>query len=165
MNKVRIGLIGCGTFGSGYVSFSNGATGTFITSTGDAPGVNRLEIVLSKGTIRCENGKLSVYVLDEDERDYCFKADNIYKAPEGHFIEVETDGKNEQHQGVVNAFVSKILGTGELVACGEEGLESVMLINALYLSSWTDQTVHIPFDEDLYLALLDRKAEEAQGVR
>ena len=32
-----------------YVEYANGATGTFITSTGDTPGTNRFEILLDKG--------------------------------------------------------------------------------------------------------------------
>ena len=37
-----------------YMEFPSGATGCFITSTGDAPGSNRLEILCSKGRLLCE---------------------------------------------------------------------------------------------------------------
>ncbi len=34
-----------------YLEFPNGATGVFVTSTGDAPGTNRLEITCDRGTV------------------------------------------------------------------------------------------------------------------
>lgn len=144
-----------------YLEFPGGATGTFITTTADAPGVNRFEIVLTKGTVKCEDGKLSLYRLDQDEREYCYTAKEGFFGPSGGFVEVKTDGRNEQHPAVINAFIEKILGKGELIARGEEGINSLLLSNAMYLSAWTDSTVTIPFDEDMYLALLKRKIEES----
>ena len=148
-----------------YLEFPDGATGVFITSTGDAPGANRLELVLTKGTVKCENEKLSLYLLEEDGRKYCFTADNPYGAPAWHFADISTDGRNEQHQGVINAFIANILGKGELAARCEEGLKSLVLTNAMYFSSWTGRPVDIPFDEDIYLALLNRKIKESKGER
>ena len=49
-----------------YMEWENGATGTFITSTGDAPGLNRLEISLEEAMITCENGKLRVGELEQE---------------------------------------------------------------------------------------------------
>ncbi len=34
-----------------YMEFANGATGLFVTSTGDMPGTNRFEITLDKGKL------------------------------------------------------------------------------------------------------------------
>ena len=65
--------------------------------------------------------------------------------------EIETDGKNEQHVGVLKAFADHILRGGKLVAGGAEGINGLILSNAMYLSSWTDRTVGIPFDEELFL--------------
>ena len=38
-----------------------------------------------------------------------------------------------------------------------EGIRGLMLSNARYLSSWLNQTVEIPFDEDLFLRELNKR--------
>lgn len=137
-----------------YMEFPNGATGVFVTSTGDAPGTNRLEITLEKGKLLCENNTLRFYVLDENERDYCFHSSEGFKPLGGHWITPPTDGENLQHIGVLRSFAANILRHEPLIAKGEEGINSVMLCNAMYLSSWLGKMVELPIDENLYLEKL-----------
>ena len=80
-----------------------------------------------------------------------------FKTPDVTTIEVETDGENEQHTGVLKAFTNHILNGAPLVASGEEGIRALMLSNAMYLSSWLDKTVTLPIDEDLFLQKLNEK--------
>lgn len=77
-------------------------------------------------------------------------------------IEIETDGKNEQHVGVLKAFADKILHGGKLVAEGAEGIRGLTLSNAMHLSSWLDKTVELPFDEDLFLTELNKKRAQSK---
>lgn len=133
-----------------YLEFENGATGVFVTTTGDAPGTNRFEIDMEKAKIVCEDDKLSVYELEVNEREFCFTEPQGFKKPEGHFVEVETDGQNPQHMGVLKAFAGKILHGTPLVAEGAEGINGLMLSNAMFLSSWEDKMVTLPIDEDLF---------------
>lgn len=140
-----------------YMEFENGATGVFVTTTGDAPGTNRFEIDLEMGKLVCEDDKLILHRLAVNEREFCKTATEGFAKPECTVEEVETDGRNEQHVGVMNAFANKILGKGELVAPGREGINGLMLSNAMHLSSWTDQTVTLPVDEDKFLELLNER--------
>ena len=55
--------------------FPNGATGTFITYTGEYPGTNRLEISGDLGKMVLENGIIKLWRLKESEREYCFKTE------------------------------------------------------------------------------------------
>ena len=76
---------------------------------------------------------------------------------------------NEQHIGVFKAFADRILNGGPLIAEGREGINGLTLSNAMYLSSWLDKTVDIPFDEDLFLQELDKrrklsKKKEDKGI-
>ena len=48
--------------------YANGATGVFITTTGEYPGTNRLEITGSKGKLVYEDGHLMYTKLSADER-------------------------------------------------------------------------------------------------
>lgn len=140
-----------------FLEYPNGATGVFVTSTGDAPGTNRFEITLDRAKIVCENGKLSVYELEMSEREYCFTAKNGFAMPAGRWIDVETDGENPQHAGVLRAFAGAVLRGEKLVAEGTEGIKGLTLSNAMHLSGWLDRTVEIPFDEDLFLAELNQR--------
>lgn len=145
-----------------YMEFENGATGVFVTTTGDAPGTNRFEIDLEKGKLVCEDDKLILHRLAVNEREFCRTATEGFAKPECTVEEVETDGKNEQHVGVMNAFADKILGKGELVAPGREGINGLMLSNAMHLSSWTDETVTLPVDEERFLALLNERRAKSK---
>ena len=152
-----------------YLEFESGATGVFVTTTGDAPGTNRLELTFEMGKIVCENGKLIFDRLKENEREFCRTSENGFAKPETEHTEIETDGMNEQHIGVFKAFADRILNGGPLIAEGREGINGLTLSNAMYLSSWLDKTVDIPFDEDLFLQELDKrrklsKKKEDKGI-
>lgn len=152
-----------------YLEYPNGATGVFITTTGDAPGTNRFEITGDLGKLVCENDKLTFYKLKQGIKEHCATCKAGFDKPECETIEVETDGQNEQHAGVMKAFVGKILHGTPLVAGGEEGINGLMLSNAMHLSSWLGHAVTLPIDEDEFLRQLnERRAhsrkKEGSGV-
>ena len=133
-----------------FVEYENGATGCFITTTGDAPGTNRFEITLDGGKLLAENGKLYMTELEMFEPEFSKTNKISFAAPRGKTIEVETDGQSPQHVGVLNRFAAAILRDEPLVARGEEGIFGLTISNAMHLSSWLGKTVEIPFDEDLF---------------
>lgn len=153
-----------------YLEYENGATGVFITTTADAPGTNRFEVTLEMGKLVCENDKLTLYKISENERTFCNSAKGGFDKPECTITEVETDGVNEQHIGVMKAFAGKILYGTPLIAEGIEGIMGLTLSNAMHLSSWLKQPVQLPIDEELYLNELNkrrassRKKEESQVI-
>ncbi len=146
-----------------YMEFSNGATGVFVTTTGDAPGTNRLELTFEMGKIVCEHDRLIYDRLKVNEREFCKNEQNGFAKPEMERIEVETDGGNEQHVGVLKAFVGRILDGTPLVAEGEEGINALMLSNAMYLSSWLDRTIELPVDEELFLQELNKRRRRSKA--
>ncbi len=140
-----------------YFEYENGATGTFITSTGDAPGTNRFEVTGTLGTLLCEGGKLIMTKLGEDERKFCFESKSSFATPEKEVFEVETDGENPQHLGIFRNFTNALLGKEELFVKGEEGLLGVELMDACLLSEWLGRMVELPIDDDLYLSELKKR--------
>ena len=140
-----------------YLEFPNGATGVFITTTGDAPGTNRLEISGEMGKIVCENDEITFFKNKVSCHEWSKTATEGFAKPECDIIKVETDGRNLQHVDVLNAFAAAILRGEKLVADGREGLNGLTLSNAMHLSSWLDKTVELPVDEDLYLAELNKR--------
>ena len=139
-----------------YFEYSNGATGVFITTTGEHPGTNRLEISGRKGKLLVENDKL-IYYKTEDLEKYIKESTNGFGNPETQRIEVETDGENLQHVGICRNFTNAILGKEELFVDGTEGINGVELMDAMLLSTWLDKPVQIPIDDDLYYEELKKR--------
>ena len=133
-----------------YVEYPNGATGVFITTTGDGRGSNRFEIQLDKGKIVAEDGVLSVQEFDVAESVFTKTNTVPFGSLTSHPVEIETDGKSEQHVGVLNAWADAILRGGNMIAHGEEGINGLTLSNAMHLSSFLGKTIELPLDEDLF---------------
>ena len=145
-----------------YVEYANGATGTFITSTGDTPGTNRFEVTLDKGKLVSENGKLYLWELKQSEPEFSKVNKDPFGQPEHVFSEVETDGKSEQHCGVLNAFAAAILRGESLIAGGEEGINGLALSNSMHLSAWLNKEIELPFDDDLYYEELMKRVKTSK---
>ena len=148
-----------------YAEYPNGATGVFITTTGDCPGDNRLEITLDKAKIVCSASEITVEELSDNISHYTYHSNGAFKRMESHMVDVETDGMNEQHAGVTNAFAAHILHGTPLVADGAEGINGLTIANAAYLSSWLGETVELPLDEDLYLAELNKRRATSKAKK
>ncbi len=139
-----------------YMEFPNGATGVFVTSTGDLPGTDRFEILLTKGKLVCEKGKLECYRLKEDERVTMFTTQDGFYRDSGEYERIETEPGKKARVEVIDAFAGNILRGTPLVADGQEGINEVNLANAIHLSSWLKQEVSIPVDEDIFLQELSK---------
>lgn len=141
-----------------YFRYKNGATGVFITTTGEAPGGNRLEISGTRGKLLCENDKIEFYRLSEDINEFSARNEVLFGSPEVEKIDVETDGENPQHLGIINNFTQSILGKEKLFVDGTDGLRGVELMNAIEYSGWHGGVeTHVPVNEDEYIAELNKK--------
>ncbi len=153
-----------------YLEYPNGATGTFVTSTADAPGSNRFEVTLDKGKIiaeQDENGKhLTVWKNAENITEQEFSATNTVPFGAMKFVKTEYDVNvhSTGHVGVLNAFAANILRGEPLLADGREGLQGLTVSNAMHLSAWTGKTVDVAhFDHDLYYEELMKRVATSQG--
>ncbi len=133
-----------------YLEYPNGATGVFITSTGDTPGTNRFEIDGDKGKLVCEMNQLFFSRLAMSEREFNATYKGGFGEPEREEITVETDGQNPQHVGILNNFANAVLGLEPLFVDGREGIRGVELMDAMLLSTWKDRMVTLPIDDDEY---------------
>lgn len=141
-----------------YFEYASGATGVFVTTTGEAPGVNRFEISGTKGRLVCEDEKLYFYKNAQDSLTFSQTTEKVFGTPEVVVEEPETDGKNPQHAGIINNFAAAILGHGSLFVRGEEGIHSVELMNAIELSGWNGgERIELPIDDMRYKRELDAK--------
>ena len=140
-----------------FFKYKNGATGVFITTTGEAPGTNRLEISGTGGKLLSENGKTLVWYKNAvDTKTHSKNATEGFKKPEKEIIDVETDGQNPQHAGIINNFTAALLGKEALFVDGKDGINGVELMNAIELSGWNNaEEIILPIDEERYLRELN----------
>ena len=140
-----------------YVEYPNGATGVFVTTTGDAHGTNRFEIQMDKAKFVVENDELTIEEYEMTEQEFSKTNSDPFATVKSTVSKAETDGENPQHIGVLNAWGGAILRGEKLVAGGEEGINGLTLSNAMHLSSFLGETVNIPFDEELYYTELSKR--------
>ena len=145
-----------------YVEYENGATGTFITTTGDAPGTNRFEVVCDGGTLICDGNTIVLKKLEMPESEFTLVNTAPFGSPKVTTSTLETDGRSDQHVGVLNAFVGAITEGTPLVADGREGIHGLTLSNAMHLSAWLGREVELPFDEGEFKELLFERVKTSR---
>ena len=112
-----------------YFGYENGATGMSITTTGETPGNNRLEISGSKGKLLSKDGSLVFYKNEIDSIENSKTSDKGFDKSKCEKVIVETDGENPQHLGILNNFANAILGIEKLFINGIEGINGVELMD------------------------------------
>lgn len=129
-----------------YLEYENGATAVFITSTGEYPGTNRLEISGSKGKMVLENGQLRTELLDFDEPEYRQNSSEDFCSRPVIRKEIPLPPAVEGHLAILQNFADAILRGEKLIAPGKEALWELTVSNAAYLSSWLHQKIDLPID-------------------
>ena len=148
-----------------YMEYADGHTGVFTTSTGDPHGTNRFEVQMDGAQLIAEGETLMLAELDQLEQDWTKTNKEAFGSVPCKVINVEMDGLNPQHQGVLNAWAGAILRGEPLVADGHEGINGLMLSNAMHLSSFLGKPVELPFDEKLYFdELMKRVATSKRKI-
>ena len=129
-----------------YMEYANGASGAFITSTGETPGSNRFEFAGTKGRILLENDKL-VLTRNEVASDEWSKTSKIgFQQPETTVEEIPIPGVDNAHAMLMTNFVNAILDGEDLIAPGESGIGSVELANVMVYSGLINETIDLPMD-------------------
>lgn len=142
-----------------FARYPDGATGTFITSTGEYPGTNRLEISGTLGKIVVENGILKLWENDVDEREMCYNTKISPDSVSVKYGEYRPETAETAHTGVLQSFADCILGGSPLIADGSEGINSLEISNAVYLSEWTgNKEIKLPLRAEEFDAYLRRRA-------
>ena len=142
--------------------FPGGAEGIFVTSTGEYPGTNRLELSGTKGKLVLENGVLKWWRLEQDERVFCVESQKSFDHIPMEYTEIPDQPNKLGHRKILQNFTNAILHDEPLLAPGYDGLKELTIQNAAYLSAWKGSVpVDLPFDEGEYDALLERKRQTA----
>ena len=126
----------------------------FVTTTGEAPGTNRLEVCGDRGRIVVEDGKITWTRNTVGQKEFLRTAQSMFGTPETWKIEIPANGNGPQHVGILQNFVDAILDGTPLIAPAEEGINSVELGTSMLFSSFKDRTVELPLDGKAYERML-----------
>ena len=144
-----------------YLEWPSGATGVFITSSGEAPGSNRFEIAGTRGKVVLENDKLTFTRNEVDMIEHCRTSKIGFMKPDVWKAELPISNAELPHAVLMRGFVEAILDGKKLAIDGREGLHSIELANVMLYSSLIDQTVELPMDAGAYEAKLNQLISES----
>jgi predicted dehydrogenase len=140
---------------SAYFEYENGMIGHLITSTAESPGTNRLEIAGEKGKLTFEENVLTFYRNRVSAFDFIQNSQSSFEPVENWKIEIPYRHHGQSgHKFMIENFANAILNGEQLIAPAVEGLNSLMLGNAIMLSSFQGQPVELPIDAAAYAAKL-----------
>ena len=146
-----------------YGEYENGSTGVFLTSTGEAPGTNRLEISADRGKVILEDGQITFWRCEQAVSQFCKEYPGGFGRPDMWRCEIPPGrDAGPEHVEITKNWVSAILDGTPLLAPGKDGINTVELFNAMLLSTWTDNWVDLPVDADLYYEHLQQRVESSK---
>lgn len=140
-----------------YLEFPDGATALFSATTGEAPGVNRLEVAGDQGLVVIEPGRFSWSRNRQSAADCIRRSESGFTRPETETHELTFEGPPPHHAAVIANFADAVLHGAPLIAPLASGLPSLELGNAMLLSHFQDRTVDLPLDADAFRELLGKK--------
>ena len=129
-----------------FLEFSNGASGVFLSSTGEAPGTNRLELAGTRGRLVLENDRLVWTCNDSDALEWSSTATVGFSKPGTSVEEIPFANAEAPHATLMANFTAAVLDGAPLIAPGSEGLRSVELANAVVFSSLLGRPIELPLD-------------------
>ena len=142
---------------SAYFAFPGGGTGHLIASTGDCPGTSLLEFQGDNGKLSLENGRLLWDALEIPEPEFSQTYTGGFGEPAHTRHDITPAAENPEHLGILQNFADAIHGIAQPVVPIEEGLRSLRVTQAMYLSSWTNREVALPADDAEFDALLAQR--------
>ncbi len=144
-----------------YLEYPNGATGVFVSSTGEAPGSNRFEIAGTRGRVILENDQIKFTRNESCMLEHSKNSPIGFSKPEVWEVDIPFGNAELPHAILMRNFVEAIRNKTPLIAPGVEGIHSVELANVLLYSSLVDQTINLPMDGAAFEAKLQQLIDES----
>jgi len=144
------------------LEFDNGATGTFVTSTGQSPGINRLEIVGNKGTIISDGHRgesITFLRADPSVAEYTATSKERFGNVAATEINIKpAKAEHDEHETITRNFIATVAAGGsqtDLIAPGTQMIHGLELGNAMLMSGLKQQPVNLPTDRPAFTAMIE----------
>ena len=147
-----------------YLEYKHGMTGTFITSTGEFPGINRLEVVGTKGLLTIDHRTLRLQLNDTPSDIFSKASTDIWAHPISASVSEKEISKNtDQYEIIAQNFANAILEGEHILVPGDEAIKSLELANSMLYSAMEKKTVQLPLDSERYEAFLDERCGDKES--
>jgi predicted dehydrogenase len=148
-----------------HFRYTNGTHATFITSTGEAPGRNLLQISGERGILSLEGRSLRFSRNRTPMSEFSAASSAGFAKPESWSIDLPIPQGSASHNEVLQNFTNAILHGSPLIAPAAEGIRSIELANAILLSSWKNQSISLPMDSAEYEQQLLHRINSSTHVK
>jgi predicted dehydrogenase len=146
-----------------FFEYQNGMVGHFITSTGESPGTNRLEIIGEKGKLVFENNILTFWKNKISMLEQIQTSIDPYAFTESVELDIPYEHHGlPGHRIIIENFVNSIRGRENLIVNGVEGLNQLELSNSILLSSLLNNKILLPMDSELFKRKLEEKVRNSK---
>ena len=145
-----------------YLEWPNKATGVFVTSTGEAPGTNRLELCGERGRVVLENNQVTFTRNESPMGEFSRAAKAGFAKPDVWNVQIPFENTGGQHTEITQNFVDAILDGATLISPASDGIHSVELANATLYSALTGKTIELPLDGAAYEKKLQQLIAESK---
>ena len=148
-----------------HFRYTSGTHATFITSTGEAPGRNLLQISGERGILSLEGRSLRFSRNRTPMSEFSAASSAGFAKPESWSIDLPIPQGSASHNEVLQNFTNAILHGSPLIAPAAEGIRSIELANAILLSSWKNQSISLPMDSAEYEQQLLHRINSSTHVK
>lgn len=143
------------------LSYDSGFHGTFVSATGESPGINRLEIWGSKGKLTLKDNRRLIFDENQVSTEEFGRVNReLFAAVAHESSEIPLEKLDNPYLEVFSNFGRHLLTGEPLHADGWDGLRTTELINAVYVSGWEQCRVVVPVAEERFRTGLKKRQKE-----
>ncbi len=143
------------------LDYADGLRVVVETSTGEAPGVDRLEVAAEMGRVVIDDDGVRIERNECSARAFAQSSEEWFAAPQAVLEELRFDGDGGQHNAVLENFAAAVRGEAALLAPVADGVASVELANAIVGSAWQGRTLDLPLDAEWFAREVERRRSAA----
>lgn len=140
----------CEDEASAMLEYPNGAIGFLHVSTSEAPGTSLMEFCGEKAKLTMRGGRLDLRQLEMPVQEFSDTTTDMWGSPKSESVEVPIEERETGHGAIIRNLARHIMHGEPLIVPGEEGINSMELIDAVIMSGQKGKPVDIPVDRDEY---------------
>ena len=147
------------------VRYPNGGTGYFYTSTNELGPGQMIELFGTRGKLCYRDKVLKFYRFSAPVPEFTFQSVKTWDGPACTEETLEIPALDTGSYTIVENFCRHLLVGERLLSPGEEGLQSLELANAVWLSSHLGKPVKLPLNRRAYDRFLAQKRASSTLVK
>ncbi len=145
--------------------YPDGGSGYFYCSTNELGPGQMIEVFGTHGKLCYRDKVLKFYRFSEPIPEFTFSTQKVWSAPECKEETLEIPDVEWGHFSIIQNFARHLLHGEKLMSPGEEGLQSLELANAVWLSAQLGKPVKLPLSRRAYDKFLEKKRLESTFVK